>query len=134
MGTQPIIIDPAAEAQELSDFFHSMSQQLDEFRIADHDPPIPSDQLALLKKKAQDLEDLSHQFLETAMAATLQSIQSDLARIKSAIKTAKDQLNKLNDISKALTLATAIAKMGVGIIAKDPHTFRDAVKDLEKTA
>jgi hypothetical protein len=133
MATQPppVPIDAALEAGELADHFRAISDATDEFRLRDHDPPIPPAQLQDLKEKAQELQSLSFQFTAESVGATLQSIQPDLERIKTAATKAKDQLRILNSISEAISIVGAAVEMGTAIVAAKPASIGDALKVLE---
>ena len=125
----PMPIDPAAEAGELADLFNALSQAVDDFRLGDTLPPgTPLDQLARLKKAAQDLEDVAHGFTAQAIGATLQSIQTDLAKIKAVTADAKTQLGHLNAVSKAISIATAGLNLGTAIAGGNPLTIVAAVE------
>jgi hypothetical protein len=131
--TAPIPIDPATEAGELADLFNDLSQKVDDFRLADHNPPLSSYQLARLKDEAQALEDRAHYFTAQAIGATLQSIQSDLASIKAVSAQAKAQLGKLNDVSKIISVATSALSLGTAIAAGNPASIIAASKALTQT-
>jgi len=126
-------IDPAAEAGQLADLFNSLSQALDDFRLGDRVPPIPDDQLARLKDEAQALEDRAHYFTAQAIGATLQSIQSDLTNIKAVTAQAKAQLVVLNDVSKAISIATSALSLGTAIAAGNPASIAAAAEALAQT-
>ena len=122
-------IDPAAEAGELADLFNALSQAVDDFRLGNTIPPDTSpDQLARLKKAAQDLEDVAHRFTAQAIGATLQSIQGDLTKIKAATADAKTQLGHLNTVSKAISIATAGLSLGTAIAGGNPVAIVAAVE------
>jgi uncharacterized phage infection (PIP) family protein YhgE len=129
----PVPIDPADEAGQLADLFNNLSQALDDFRLADHDPPISTDQLARLKDEAQSLEDRAHYFTAQAIGATLQSIQPNLAKIKADTAQAEAQLGKLNDISKVITIATSVLSLGTAIAAGNPLSIVAAANALAET-
>lgn len=93
-------IDPAAEANHLADLFNDLSQALDDFRLADHDPPISPGDVSRLKDEAQALEDRAHYFTADAIGETLQSIQPNLTQIKGLTAEAGQQLNTLTNVSK----------------------------------
>jgi predicted trehalose synthase len=126
----PVPIDPAAEAGQLADLFNDLSQALDEFRLADHNPSIPADQLSRLKDEAQALEDRAHYFTAQAIGATLQSIQPDLANIKAVTAQAKTQVGVLNDVSKVISIATSALGLGTAIAAGNPMAIAAATNGL----
>jgi succinate dehydrogenase/fumarate reductase flavoprotein subunit len=132
MGTAPqfVQIDPAAEATQLANLFNRLSRAVDDFRLDDHDPPIPADQLARLKDEAQALEDRAHHFTAEAIGATLQSIQGDLAQIKAVTAQAKEQLAKLNEVSKVISIATSVLSVGTAIAAGNPASILAAAQAL----
>ena len=129
----PIEIDPAAEAGQLADLFNNLSQAVDDFRLADHDPPLTTDQMSRLKDEAQALEDRAHHFTAEAIGATLQSIQSDLGSIKAVTTDAKNQLAVLNDVSKAISIATSALSLGTAIAAGNPLSIASAAQALAQT-
>jgi uncharacterized phage infection (PIP) family protein YhgE len=129
----PAPIDPAAEADQLVDLFNNLSQALDAFRLADHVPPIATDELARLKDDAQALEDCAHYFTAQAIGATLQSIQPDLANIKAVTAQAKTQLGKLNDISKVISIGASALSLGTAIAAGNPASIAAAATALTQT-
>jgi hypothetical protein len=126
-------INPAVEARRLADLFSSLSQALDEFRLGEHDPPIPADQFARLKKDAQALEDRAHFFTAKAIGATLQSIQADLSNIKAVTAQAKTQLVVLKDISRVISIATSALALGSAIAAGNPGSIAAATAELAGT-
>jgi hypothetical protein len=126
-------IDPTSEAGQLADLFNSMSQALDDFRLGDHIPPIPTDQLSQLKDEAQALEDRAHYFTAQAIGATLQSIQADLANIKAVTAQAKTQVGVIKDVSKVISIATSTLSLGTAIAAGNPGTITAAATALAQT-
>lgn len=130
-GTLSDPIDPASEAGELADLFHALSQAVDDYRQrADLPPEITSEQRALLKRQAQELEDLSHHFTAEAIGATLQSIQADLAKIKGVTAEAKAQLGKLKTVSKVIRIATAGVSLGTAIASGNLGAIGSALKGI----
>ncbi len=129
----PIQIDAAAEAGQLADLFNDLSQALDDFRLADHSPPISADKLARLKDEAQGMEDRAHYFTAEAIGATLQSIQPDLAKIKAMTAQAKAQVGKLKNVSKVISIATSALSLGTAIAAGNPLSIAAAAEALLQT-
>jgi hypothetical protein len=130
----PVPIDPAVEAGLLADLFNSLSQTLDDFRLGDRVPAdTTTDQLARMKDEAQALEDRAHYFTAQAIGATLQSIQPDLAKIKTVTAQAKAQLKILNDVSKAIAIATSALSLGTAIAAGNPASIAAATQALVQT-
>lgn len=129
----PIQIDAAAEAGQLADLFNDLSQALDDFRLADHSPPISADKLARLKDEAQGMEDRAHYFTAKAIGATLQSIQPDLAKIKAMTAQAKAQVGKLNNASKVISIGTSALSLGTAIAAGNPLSIAAAAEALLQT-
>jgi hypothetical protein len=129
----PVAIDPAAEANQMADLFNDLSQAVDDFRLSDLDPPLSTDQASRLKDEAQSMEDRAHYFTAEAIGATLQSIQPDLANIKAVTAEAKSQLNNLDDISKAISIATSALSLGTAIAAGNPMSIAAAATALAQT-
>lgn len=126
-------IDPAGEAGQLADLFNDLSQAIDDFRLADHTPPLSVGQLARLKDEAQALEDRAHYFTAQAIGATLEAIQPDLDKIKRVTAQAKSQLAVLNDVSKVIAVATSALSLGTAVAAGNPSSIMAAADALAQT-
>jgi hypothetical protein len=129
----PFPIDPAVEAGRLADLFHNWSNDLDNYRIGlpDNTPP---KQVADLKVKAQTLEGQSQRFTAEAIGATLQSVQTDLGRIKDVTQQAKDQLAVLDDVSKVIAITGLVVDLGTAIASGNPVGILSAVDTLAQAA
>ncbi len=125
----PVAFDPAAEANHLANLFYSCSAAVDDLRLSLAPPPSRED-MARLKDEAQALDDRAHYFTATAIGATLQAIQTELDGIKALTARAVGQLRELNDVSKAINLATRVLSLGTAIAAGDPATILAAVQAL----
>jgi hypothetical protein len=128
-----VSIDPAAEAGRLADLFNDLSQAVDEFRLSDLDPPLTMFQMSRLKNEAQALEDRAHFFTADAIGATLQTIQQDLANIKSVTLQAQQQFKVLTNISRAIAIATSALSLATAIAAGNPLNIAAAAKGLAET-
>ena len=126
----PVRIDPAAEADELAALFSDVSQAVDEYRLADHTPPLSMARLARLKDEAQVLENRSHHFTAQAIGGTLKSVQSDLDKIKSTTEEASKQLGKLETFAKVISIAVSASSLAGAIAAGNPGMIIGAVQDL----
>jgi hypothetical protein len=130
---KPVQIDPAVEAGRLADLFNALSQAVDDYRLANHDPPVPTCQLARFKDEAQALEDRAHYFTAEAIGATLEAIQPDLANIKAVTAQATEQLGVLNDVAKIIAIATSSLSLGTAIAAGNPLSIAAAAEALTQT-
>jgi hypothetical protein len=129
MAEEANAIDPVAEANNLANLFNDLSQAVDTFRLS-FNPPLPQDEMSRLKDEAQALQDRAHHFTAEAIGATLQTIQPQLANIKTVTTKAKKQLQNLNNVSKAINIATSALGLGVAIAAGDPATIAAAAQAL----
>ena len=126
-------INPASETLELARLFHGLSLALDQFLLSDQFPAdTPPEQQALLRRQAQDLEDVSHDFTADAIQAILQSIQPDLDKIKDVTKEAKAQLGHLKTVSKVISIAAAGLSVGTAIVGGNPLSIGKAVEEFGK--
>jgi len=122
-------VDAAAAAGVLADHFAALSDAADRLTLN-----APADQAAVLSASAQRLMDFSHRFTADAIAATLASVQGDLAAIQSATKTAKEQLAVLTDITKAVAIAGAAVGLGAAIVLGDAGGIIGAAGALASAA
>jgi hypothetical protein len=124
---------PADQFGHLADLFNDASQAVDDFRLADHQPPLSADEMARLKDEAQSLENRAHHFTAESMGAILDSIQDDLENIKTVTAEAATQLGHLNDVSKAISIATSVLSLGTAIAAGNPASIVAAAEALGQT-
>ena len=120
-------------AGDLADLFNGLSQSIDDFRV-NAPPGTTTDDLARLKDEAQALENRAHQFIAQDMAETLSRIQPDLQTIVDATAKVQQQIGVLNDVSKAISIATAGVALGAAIatgniaaIGSTAQAFADSV-------
>src|SRR5579871_3126016 len=111
MGTQPTI-NSAAEANNLANLFLALSQAVDDLRLSGTLQNPTPEQLQRLKDLSLQLGSIANGFIAQAIGATLQTIQADLANIKNVTADAKTQLGHLNNVSKAISIATAALGLG----------------------
>ena len=135
MGTQTgfSAIDPVAEAGALADLFYACSQEVDDFRLGPHDPPLAAQEACRLKDEAQQLDDRAHYFTAEEIGATLQTIQPDLANIKAVTAKAKQQLNELDNASRVISIATFVLSLGTAIAAGNPLSIAATATALGQT-
>ena len=124
-----LTIDTAAQANLLANQFYSCSAAVDAFRL-NCNPPLPADQMAQLKLKADALSDQAYAFTADAIGATLATIQPDLDKIRTVTGQAADQLNHLNEVSEVITMATAVFDLGVAIASGNPGSILGAGETL----
>ena len=124
------LIDPADEANQLAKLFYALSQATDDLRTGDALVHASSEDLVRLKDKAQALNDVAHSFTAQAIGLTLQGIQHDLANIKAVTAEATAQLDTLNEVSKAIGIASAALGLGATIATGDPGSIAAATKTL----
>lgn len=126
-------IDPVSEANNLANIFFSLSQAVDTFRFAPRTPPLTSTQAARLKDESQALDDRAHHFTAEAIGATLQTIQGDLANIKTLTAQAKQQVQNLNDVDKVIKIVTSALSVGTAIAAGNVPNILSAMQALAGT-
>src|SRR4051812_47520072 len=132
----PIILspfDPALAARRLAEQFDDFSAAVDNYRLTlplDTPPTVVS----ALKARAQELESQSHLFTADAIGATLAAIQNDLSHVKEVTRQAKDQLQVLQNISKAVAIAASAVNLGTAILAADPMGILHAAEALGAAA
>ncbi len=128
--TNPNPIDPVAEANNLANSFYALSQAVDTFRFAARTPPLTDIQAGQLKDESQALDNRAHYFTAQAIGATLQTIQSDLANIKTLIAQAQQQVQNLNDVDKAVKIVTSALSLGAAIAAGNVANIGTSVQAL----
>ena len=127
-STNPI--DPAAEANNLANSFYQLSQAVDSFRFATRNPPLSAIQAGQLKDESQALDNRAHYFTAQAIGATLQSIQANLANIKTLTAQAQQQVQNLNDVDKVLKIVTSALTLGTAIAAGNVPSILSAANAL----
>jgi len=123
-------IDPAAEANNLANCFYALSQAVDNCRFAARTPPLTALQAGQLKDESQALDNRAHYFTAQAIGATLQSIQPDLANIKTLTAQAAQQVKGLQDADKVIKIVTSALTVGTAIAAGNVTTILSAAQAL----
>lgn len=125
--------DPSAEAGALADLFSSLSDSLDDFRLATHNPPLTQTELDSLRAGAQGLQETADHFVAAAIGATLQTIQSDLGAIKDVTAEAAVQLGHLDEVSKVIAIASSALELGTAIASGDLAAIKTAALGFVQT-
>jgi hypothetical protein len=113
-------IDPVKQAEELAQIFFGLSNAVNAFRLRPENfNALSSDRQQQLKDQAQALALRAQQCTADALGAILQDIQPHLASIKQATQDAKDALDRLNDVEKALAIVDAAVTLAVSISTGD---------------
>ena len=126
-------IDPAAEANNLANLLYDLSEAVDDFRLANRDPPLNPTDAGRLKDEAQALDDRAHYFTAQAIGATLQAIQANLTDIKALTAEAQNQVNNLNSVEKVIMIATSVLSLGTAIAAGNVPSILAAANALDST-
>lgn len=121
--------NPAAEANALADRFYAASAALDSLRL-NFNPPLPLPEQQRLRDESNALTTRAQYLTAQAIGVTLAAIQGSLGGIKASTDTAIAQLRHLQDLDRAIVLATSLVKLGAALSAGDPGTIASAAQGL----
>jgi hypothetical protein len=77
-----------------------------------------------------DLLSLSTRLETAAVGAILDDAQASIKRIKNAIGDAKDAVNTMKDIQKAVSVGTAVVVLAGAIVTQNPNAIGSALAGL----
>jgi hypothetical protein len=124
--TQPIT---AAQAAELAQDFHDLAVAIGQYRLENVADLTDAQQSQLQNQQWQCI-----QFSNSFIAASLFAAQADLAatlqKIRQATKEAQLTLKVIDDIDKALQIATAAAVLGASIASMNPSAVASGIGGL----
>lgn len=130
---QPAIAPTAANnSGSLAQQFYTLSQALDDFRLA-HWSELSPDQRGQLKDEAQALDTRAHYLTADAIGALTASIQPELAAITNATNDAQKTLGNLNKLGNAVAIATAAVALGAAVATGNLASVSTAVVALTDT-
>jgi hypothetical protein len=119
----------ADQARELARAFREVSVQLGNYRFNNWN--------SLTPKQRQELEDLewallnySSDLITLAVGLTLDDSKASLDRIQKATTQAKEAIETIKNIKKAIIIAGAVIKLGAAIVTKNPGMIGSAVDDI----
>jgi hypothetical protein len=124
----------AQQANELADNFSVMAQSIEEYRQHNFD--------ILSKKENQEIKDLHLSVLNYAdelytLSATLtlvmDNVKSSLSSIDEVTNNMKDTCKTLQNVQKAINVASSVVTLGAAILSKNTQTIADSIKGLVDT-
>jgi len=124
-------VDPIKQAEELAQIFFALSNAVNDFRLRpDNFNALSDARQQRLKDQAQALTLRGQQCTAEALSAILHDIQPHMASIKQATQDAKDALDHLNDVEKAITIVDAAVALVGSIMTGDVSSIGDNVQGL----
>ncbi|MFA5924576.1 MAG: hypothetical protein WC856_25360 [Methylococcaceae bacterium] len=119
----------ADQARDLARSFREVSVQLGDYRFKNWN--------FLTPKQRQELEDsewtllnYSSDLITLAVGITLDDAKASLDRIQEATTQAKEAIETIKNIKKAIIIAGAVIKLGAAIVTKNPEMIGSAVEDI----
>ena len=117
--------DPGSLARQ----FYSLSQALDDYRLA-HWDQLPVDVRGQLKDEAQALDTRAHYLTAAALQQISAAIQPELDAITSATADAEAALDHLQTVDSAISIAIAAVSLGAAIATGSIASITSAVTTL----
>ena len=124
----------AQQANELADNFSVMAQAIEEYRQHNFD--------ILSKPENKEIKDLHLSALNYAdelytLSATLtlvmDNVKSSLCSIEEVTNHIKDTCTTLQNVQKAINIASSVVTLGAAILSKNTKTITDSIKGLVDT-
>lgn len=128
MPDQPQALD-AGQAQELAQEFHDLAVAIGQFRLDNVATLTPEQQSQLLNLQLQCVQ-FSNHFIAMGLFAAQADLAATLAVIKQQTTVAANAIETINDINKALQIATAAAVLGASIASLNPSAVATGVQGL----
>lgn len=117
------------QANALANDFSSLAQALSDYRHQNFDN--------LSELQSQTIKDLHESILDHAdrlltLSATLvmEDVQTSLTSIKDITGQIKDTYQTLQNIQKAIDIATSVVNLGASIISKNPQAIAGSIDNL----
>lgn len=119
----------AAQAQELAQNFHDVAVAIGQFRL-DNVATLTADQQTQLQNLQMQCVQFSNQFIAAGLFAAQDDLASTLATIKQQTASAAQAIETVNNVNKALQIATAAAVLGSSIASLNPSAVASGVQGL----
>ena len=125
--------DAAETARQLADLFAQAAKAIDDYR-AQHLKQLTPQQRMDLEEAIGKIDDVHDECTADAIAATLESIQSDLDRIAGVTAQAQQALQHLETVEKVTKIASAVAELGAAIMSGNYGAIPSAIEDVADAA
>jgi hypothetical protein len=122
----------ADQARQLAGLFESMSESVDDYRVA-HLQTLNAEDKSALEQAAEHLDDAHDQFTAIAIQATLDAIQGDLQQITAVTGQAANSLRHLNEVAKVIKLASLAAGLASQIVTGEYGAIPGSIKAIVDT-
>lgn len=122
-----------AQAQELAQNFHDIAVAIGQYRL-DHVAALTSEQQTLLQNHQFHCIQYSNTFIAASLFAAQANLASTLASIKQQIASAAQAIENINDVNKALQIATAASVLGASIASLNPSAIAGGLEGLATAA
>jgi hypothetical protein len=120
------------EASELAQRFIAFSDVVDDYRIA-HDTTLSPEESQRLYEASQSLVISAQEMVTVAVGINLETSQVAVQELGSIIQSAHETLKTIGDVGKALSMVTAVVKLGETLATGNVAGIAGALVALKKS-
>jgi len=122
----------AKQVNELANKFLALAQSIGDYRYANYDNLTKSQNQKLRESHRRILDYSDHLFTLSA-TLVMQDVESSLASIGEITDQINYTYKSLQNVQKAINVASSVVTLGASIISKNPQAIADSIGDLVDT-
>lgn len=116
----------ADQAYQLATWYNSLARAIGDYRF-DNWNKLSEEERTKLENKEYSVRNASTDFVELALRLTLTDLAGTLKRIKQATDQMKSAIKHLQNVGKAIKIATAAVTLGGAIVSMNPSAIAEAI-------
>jgi hypothetical protein len=117
------------QARTLAQDFLEIANELSDFRVENFETLSTSRRLELNRLEGR-VRHAANDFLDLAINLAVGDLDAQLEEIAGATKRGKEALDRINDVRKAIGIATAFVKLGAAIVTGNPGAIAGAIVEV----
>ena len=119
------------QANSIADTFKGIAKEVGDYRMNNYDRMSPTQRIDIENLQDNILEQADKLYTESA-TLVMNDIQNSLATIENVTTEIQETIHGLQDIQKAIDIASSVLNLGAAILSKDPQSIGKTIIELVK--
>lgn len=119
------------QANSIADTFKGIAKEVGDYRMKNYDKMSPIQRIDIDNLQDNILEQADKLYTESA-TLVMNDIQNSLATIEKVTTEIQGTIHGLQDIQKAIDIASSVLNLGAAILSKDPQSIGKSIVEIVK--
>jgi len=120
------------QVHELANNFLALAQTIGDFRYQNYDT-LTKEQNKILRETHKRTLDYSDDLYTLSATLVIDNVKSSLSQLETITENIKTSYQSLEDVQKAIDIATNVITLGASIFSLNPQAISDAIGNLESS-